>query len=240
MKIGVKTYNNKEFLKHFEHEVDFFEVMVVQGNDYSFLKDFSLPFTIHAEHKTFGSNPADISKKEFNLKSINFARKIADETNAKKIILHPGYLDNANCSEQNAIDFFREVNDERILVENISSRKYLEMLCISPSGIEKFIQETHAGFCFDINHCREFITFDGNYDFIKKYLQFNPVHYHLGGQKISIRKDHLCLQDSELDMEKILSYYPSSSEITLETEPEIYKTEKDLEIIRKVLKELGK
>ena len=73
MKIGVKTFDSEKFLKHLENKVDFFEIMAVQKNDYSFLKNFSLPMVIHAEHHDFGVNPADISRQEQNLKSINFS-----------------------------------------------------------------------------------------------------------------------------------------------------------------------
>lgn len=238
MKIGVKTFDSEKFLKHFENDVDFFEVMALQKNDYSFLKQFSLPFVIHAEHQFYETNPADISKKDFNLKSVNFARKIADMTNAEKIIVHPGHINNKYCSIENAINFFREINDERILIENLPGRESQNRLCTSVERIENFIPRTGMGFCFDINHVRELKNFNGDYNFIKEYITFNPRHYHLGGQKLSKPNDHLCLEETELDMKKLLSYYPDDAEITLETEPDIYKTEKDVKIIRNVLGEL--
>ena len=62
MKIGVKTFNNPKFLEHFEKDVDFFEVQAIQKNNYSFLKKFSLPIVVHAEHQNFGINISDKSK----------------------------------------------------------------------------------------------------------------------------------------------------------------------------------
>ncbi len=238
MKIGVKTYGDENFLKPFEDKVDFFEIMAVQENDYSFLKNFCLPMVIHAEHQVYGSNPADISKKKSNLKSVNFARRLADKVNAEKIIVHPGDLYDSKCSLKNSIDFFNEINDDRICIENLSERKTRTRLCVCPSDLETFLYETKKKFCFDINHAGELKNVNGDYSFIKNYLRLNPKHYHIGGQRLSKSNDHICLEDSELDLKKILSYYPYNAEITLETEVDIEKTKKDVEIIRNVLREL--
>lgn len=244
MKLGVKIFDEREFLNHFENEADFFEVMAIQKNDYSFLKEFSLQIVIHAEHHHFGINPADISKKEESLKSLNFARKIADMSGAKKIVVHAGVLEegNKNCSLKNAIDFFREINDDRILIENLPKHhNNHKNLCSTPRQIKKFLRETNKKFCFDVNHhLKNLKKLKGNYNFIKKYIKLNPAHYHIGGQKFSEKKEHLCLADSELDLKKILNYYPKDAEITLETEPNIEKIENDIETIRKVIGDLGK
>lgn len=244
MKIGVKTFDNPEFLKQFEDKVDFFEIMAIQTNDYSFLKDFSLPIVIHAEHQAFGVNPADSSKKELNLRSINFARKVANLSNAKKIIVHPGFIEkgNQNCSLKNSIDLFKEIGDKRILIENLPKfHKEGKSLASSSGKIKKIMKNAGTQFCFDVNHhLKNLKKLGRNYDFIKKYVQLNPAHYHIGGQRILERKEHTCLEDSELDLKQILSYYPENAEITLETETDIAKVEKDVEIIRNVLKELGK
>jgi len=245
MKIGVKTFSDGNFLKHFEKSADFFEIMTTQKNDYSFLKNFSLPIVIHAEHWGFKINPADITRKEEDLKSLNFARAIADVTGAKKIVVHAGVIEKRNktCSIKNAINFFKEIDDDRILIENLP--KYYEDqitkgLCSTLRQIKKFLKATNKGFCFDINHALQGKKFNGKYNFIKKYIELNPKHYHIGGQTFTEKKEHLSLENSELDLKKVLSYYPSDAEITLETQPVIDKTEKDLEIIRNVLRELGK
>ncbi len=67
MKIGVKTYDNPLFLKEFVDKVDFFEVMAIEGKDYSFLKSFNKPVVVHAQHDSFGINNADKSKRENKL-----------------------------------------------------------------------------------------------------------------------------------------------------------------------------
>jgi sugar phosphate isomerase/epimerase len=241
MKIGVKTFDDENFLKFFENKVDFFEIMTVQGNDYSFLKNLYLPIVIHAEHQGFGMNPADYTKRKQNLKSVNFAREIADLTQAKKIIVHPGEIEkgNENCSLENAVDFFNELNDERIIVENLPSKLNLTRLCENPEDIKEFMKRTKTGFCFDINHSiNNLIILDKDYSFIKEYLQLRPIHYHIGGQSFDDYEAHYCLNDSDLDLKKILSYYPNNAEITLETEVDLEKTEEDIRIIKKVIQEL--
>jgi hypothetical protein len=50
---------------------------------------------------------------------------------------------------------------------------------------------------------------------------------------------HLYFKDSELDLKKILSYYPKDIEITLETGTDEKIMEEDLETIRKVVGELS-
>jgi endonuclease IV len=245
MKIGVKTFDSADFLKHFEKKVDFFEIMALQKNDYSFLKDFSLPIVIHAEHQVYGTNIADSTKREFNLKSINFARKIADSVNAKIIIVHPGVLEkgNKNCSIKNAINFLKEIDDDRIILENLPKEETFPVAGISvgftPLRMKKLLKQSGKGFCFDVNHAfwtRRKIKI--SYSFIKKYLRLNPSHYHIGGQTLKLKNQHTCFEDSDINLKEILKYYPKDAWITLETENDIKKVDKDLEIIRKTIEEL--
>ncbi len=247
MKIGVKTFDSEKFLESFEDRADFFEIMALQRNDYSFLKRFSLPFVIHAEHGRQGTNPADSSKREFNIKSVNFARRIADFTKADKIIVHPGVIEegNKNCSLENAIGFFRGLNDERILVENIFSSESFPLcgrgLCDTPYQIKRFLDSTRTGFCFDVNHALlSGVKLNGDYSFVKGYTDLAPKHYHIGGQKLGGEDAHRSFMDSDLDIKKILQYYPHDAEITLETTTDISEVAYDLRIIRKILTDLTK
>lgn len=247
MKIGVKTFDSEKFLESFEDRADFFEIMALQRNDYSFLKRFSLPFVIHAEHGRQGTNPADSSKREFNIKSVNFARRIADFTKADKIIVHPGVIEegNKNCSLENAIGFFRGLNDERILVENIFTSKAFHLngqgLCGNPASVQELTSLTKIGFCFDVNHALLGRTnFDGDYSFVKDYVALNPQHYHIGGQRLNELDAHLSFIDSDLDLRKVLQYYPKNAEITLETTTEISEVENDLRTIRKIMRSLDR
>jgi len=72
MKIGAKIFGvkDKPFLDKVADKVDFIETMAIQGQDYSFLKNYGKKIVLHAEHQEFGINPADASKHAENIKSI--------------------------------------------------------------------------------------------------------------------------------------------------------------------------
>jgi sugar phosphate isomerase/epimerase len=239
MKIGVKTFDNENFLEHFKDKVDFFEIMAIQKNNYDFLKKFKNIEVIHTEHQKFGVNIADPNKYNINKKAIDFAIKIANETNAKKIILHPGTLENNNCSKEQSIKFIKNINDKRIIIENMPTKN---SICISPSETKEFLKQINKKLCFDINHAIGAATLlKLDYiKFIKDFIKLKPTHYHLGGQLIKENKTHLALKESDFDLKKVISLLPNNAEITLEITTDIKKTEEDIIIIKKIIKELNK
>ncbi|MDD5193033.1 MAG: hypothetical protein PHF67_00435 [Candidatus Nanoarchaeia archaeon] len=240
MKLGVKTYDDGNFLKAFENSADFFEVQAVQKNNYDFLKKVSRPIVIHAEHFSLGANPADKTLFEKNLKSANFAIELANQTNAKKIILHPGNLINKDCSEEQAVHFFKFLNDKRIIIENLSGNKGL---CLIPKETKEFLKSINKNLCFDVSHCIASSNILG-IDYkktLKEYLRLNPIHFHISGQDVNLKFDnHFSFFDknSNISIKEILSLFPKDAEITLEVTTDIEKTKKDLEFIREIIKEL--
>lgn len=237
MKIGVKTFDSPLVLEHFKDKVDFFEVQAIQTNDYFFLKNFSLPIVIHAEHSREDVDLSDKSKKYFNLKAINFAKKIADFSNSKKIVIHPGGRKNEMSSIDSTIEFLKEVYDKRILIENIFG---FGVGC-SPEDIKEIIKKTKVGFCFDVNHAIKHAR-DSKlevFEVIKDFLKLNPSHFHIGGQRFTLEdyKEHLSLKDFDYDWKEILSLYPRNAEITLETTVDTKKIEKDVEFIKSIIRE---
>ncbi|MBS3078876.1 hypothetical protein J4218_02030 [Candidatus Pacearchaeota archaeon] len=238
MKIGVKTFSNEQVLEHFKDKVDFFEIMAVEKNDYDFLKKFKLPIVIHAQHSRFNIDYADKLKKEINLKSINFAIDLANKTKSNKIIVHPGSSQNKTCSKEQAIDFLKNIDDKRILIENLIPLE--DSIGLTPLDIKEFLDKTNKKFCLDINHAIETATsLKQDYiQVIKEFLKLKPIHYHLGGQIIKESKTHLSLEDSDFDIKEIISLLPKNAEITLETTMDIDKLDKDVEIIKKIINEL--
>ena len=234
MKIGVKTYGEVSFLKKFESNVDFFEIMAVQKNNYSFLKELKKPIIIHAQHQAFNVNNADKSKEKINKDSINFAVKIADMAGAEKIILHPGIISDENCSEENSINFIKNLKDNRIIIENLPGK---DSLCKTPEETKEFLKKTKKGLCLDINHAIEIaVSMNEDYiEIIKEFIKLKPIHYHIGGQKITANQTHLCLKESDIELEKIMKMIPKNAEITLETEVDVKKTEEDIKIIKKLI-----
>jgi len=236
MKIGVKSYDYRKELEYFKDKADFFEIMAVEGRDYSKFKEFKIPFVIHSQHASFGINNANSEIHQKNLDSFNYAKKIADMLGAKKIVVHPGKIENNSCSKNNSIKFIKSLKDKRIIIENMPHEK---TLCNTPEQLKEFISKTGYGFCFDINHAITIAqSLKRDYkEFIKEFIKLKPNHFHLGGHKFS-GKDHLCFAESELDLREIVSFLPKDAEITLETSVDIEKTKEDLRMIMEVLKKL--
>jgi len=236
MKIGVKSYDYNKELEYFRDKADFFEIMVVEGRDYSGFNKFKMPFVIHSQHAVFGINNANSEIHQKNMSSFNYAQKIADMLGAKKIIMHPGSIENDGCSKSNSINFIKSLKDKRVIIENMPSEK---SLCRTPEELKEFINKTGCGFCFDINHAiLTTQTLKKDYkEVIKSFVKLKPNHFHLGGHKF-IGIDHLCFAESELDLKEIFSFLPKDAEITLETSKDIEKTKDDLRIIREVLKKV--
>lgn len=236
MKIGVKIYNEERTLDYFKDKADFCEVQAIHTNKYNFLKKYSIPIIIHAEHFSQGSNPADKNMKKHNLKSLNFAIKIADSVNAKKIILHPGALANKNCSVENSIEFVKDIKDKRISIENLVPIE--ERLLYSPDKMKEFLKQTNKKFCFDLGHAiltAKLLKLNPK-KIVKDFLKLKPSHFHING--IKGKKDHFSFKDNKVDLKPFLKLYPKNAEITLEVPTDIKSIEYDLEYIREIVKNL--
>jgi sugar phosphate isomerase/epimerase len=239
MKIGVKTFDSKDFLEYFEDKVDFFEIMALRTNNYSFLKEFNIPIVIHSEHEGLKINPADKTKEKENSESINYAVKIADFSNSKKIIVHPGSLDNKNCTKEQSIKTIGNLYDKRILIENLplayNSKKYLAS---TYEEISEYLKLTNKRLCLDINHSitTSKILKEDYLEKLEKLIKLKPTHYHVSGQVGY--QDHLSFEDSEINIIKIINMLPKDAEITLEVSRDIKKTEKDVLLIKNILKKI--
>jgi deoxyribonuclease-4 len=241
MEIGVKTFDNLRFLQEFEGKADFFEIMAIDNQNQElieFLTKTKTPIIIHAQHRGFEVNNADKTKEIKNERAIKTSIELANKVKANKIITHPGELDNNNCSKQNSIDFIKGIGDKRIIVENMPYDNG-KRLCSTPENTKSYLKESGAKFCFDVNHAISAALELGlDYiKFIKSFIKLEPVHYHLGGQKINGRDiTHLDFKDSEINLKKILELLPKDAKITLEVTTDLDKTKKDLEIITLILK----
>ncbi len=240
MKIGIKAFYDWPFIESLQDKADFVELMAIEGKDYSFVKNIKIPVVIHATYTSFGVNPSDSKKEAANVRAINFAIDLANETNAKKIIVHPGPLENSDCNMEIAENFLKKIKDRRVILENHADQRdiFLNPSFILPEEIKPVLDKTEKGFCLDINHAISyaFIEKIDYMDFLKKFLELNPVHFHLGGQRFKPYAEHLDFINSDIDLKKIFSILPKDAEITLEVTEDIKKTEKDLDFIRKFLR----
>ena len=233
MKIGVKTFEYREDFKQLAKDIDFIEIMAIEGKDYSKFKEFNLPILVHAQHEIFLINNANKNLFEKNKSSINFAIKLANLFNSDKIIVHPGLLSDENCSFENAISFFNNFNDKRILIENMPDLKIKKQLCTPVDETKIFLKKVNKGFCLDINHAA-IGCLDSRQRYVKKikdFLKLNPSHYHLGGQRLN-NDSHLSIEDSEIDLQGIINLLPENAEITLETTTDLEKIKRDIKLLR--------
>jgi len=238
MKFGIKIFGEKETAEYFKDKADFLEVMAIDNVDYDFLKDYPLPIVIHSKHEKFGINIPNPDKKEKNISNLNYLIKLADKLNSKKIIIHPGVLSEEGSSVEEAVAFFKNAKDKRIIIENLPP--FSNSLCNTPENTKEFLKKTGEGFCFDINHAiSSALHLKKDYwGFIKEFLKLNPTHCHIGGQTLNPEKSHLTFEESDIPLKEILRIMPKDSEITLEVKTSIEDIEKDLNYIRSVEREL--
>jgi len=242
MNIGVKAYHEEDFLDAFIGKADFFEIQAIQKYNYNFLKKYkklNIPIVIHAEHVDLGANPADKTLEKNNIKSINYAIKLANLTGSKKIILHPGGFMNKNCSKEQSIKILKSVKDKRVLVENLSPLG--NRLCQTPEQTKDFLEKTNKDLIFDLGHA--IITANtlklNMEKTVNAFLKLKPKHFHLSGININSKKDsHKSFKTATTDYKKFLKLYPKNAEITLEVTKSINKTKWDLDFIRKIITEL--
>jgi len=237
MKFGAKDYFEEEFLDYFADKADFLEVQGLRDHNYDFIRKYKVPIVVHAEHHLQGSNPADSTCKT-NIESIRYSQKIADSVNSKKIILHPGLIGNAGCSKENAINFIKKIDDNRILLENLSNA---EALCKKPNEMKEFLEETGKEYIFDLAHAMINANRfqEDQVDYIKKFLRLNPQHFHIGGQMINELNDqHLALHECDIDWYEILKLFPKDAEVTMEVSIDIGKTAKDFNMVREIARKV--
>jgi len=236
MKFGIKTYNSEKFLDKFVDKCDFFEVQAIRKNDYSFLEKYNKEIVIHCEHQGFGINIADISNLDDCIEVIEFAKHLANKVNAKRIVIHPGHFENESCSVDNTLNFLNKYCDERFVIENMPFFGGKDKSLRIGSSVEEMkliLERTNLGFCFDINHAIEYSLKDGlNYwKIIQEFEKLNPIHYHLGGEKISEGKSHISFCDSDLNLKKVFELISKDAEITLEVGMNEKEVENDLKLV---------
>jgi sugar phosphate isomerase/epimerase len=235
MLLGVKTYEDRNFIEYFKDKVDFIEVMSFADNKYL----LGAKVVIHCKHQGFGINPADKKKEKENRNELRAGQEIANLCNSSKIIFHPGFIENNDCSKEQAIKILREIEDKRIIIENLQKKKDSNTPCSNPEETKEFMEKTGKELCFDINHAIS-VAFQENldpYDFIENFLKLNPVHYHLGGQTLPDDTTHLALTESNIDLRKVIGMLPENAEISLEVTQDIKKTEEDVKLFRKLWNE---
>lgn len=227
-KIGLKLWStNKNYVAEAARLFDagvyqYIELFAVPGSlkdTLSFWKDVKIPFIIHAPHFMTGLNFADESKFDSNMKLASEAFKYADALCADKIIFHPG----ANGDINETIRQINFLNDSRIFVENKPclgiDHKTICVGC-TPEEIELILSECGVKFCFDFGHA----VYAANYfkkeklKFISDFFALNSELFHItDGDWNGVFDEHLHLGQGSFEFKKIMKYYPSDAQVSIES-----------------------
>ncbi|MCK5016996.1 MAG: TIM barrel protein [Candidatus Peribacteraceae bacterium] len=199
--------------------------------------DYDIPYIIHITTERHGINIADKEKRELNIKTIDHCIEWGDKLNAKYLILHPGFGD-----INNTIEFLQEINDKRILIENMPKvgLENESMIGYNPEQIEK-LTEGKFGFCMDLNHAmKAAISLNTSYHkFINEFMKLNPALFHISDGRLDYEKDeHLNIGEGDYDfkflMDKVMDN--ESQYLTLETPRTSFEDDlKNLKSLQKII-----
>jgi len=243
MKIGVKAFpDNREYLKQLasKTELDFVEIMAVQGEDFSFLKKLGLPVVVHCEHFEFGVNLADAKRNDKNRAAIHFAMDTADAFDSRFIVLHPGVKEKSACSLDNTINTVKGLDDKRIIMENMPFR-------YGPNGtfrhvgssfeeMKSLMSATGKGMCLDLGHVNT-VAFNKGVDaigLVKKFMELRPAYFHMSDNK-GPTDIHTSLGEGSMDIDalkKAIAKQAKNPMVAIETVINLEKQINDISMMR--------
>ncbi len=236
MKIALKFFPQEaERFNQLIQYADMIEVTGFEGSTYDFCKDYDIPKVIHNLHNAYGVNFANPEKRVKNLSSINFSLSLADKINASYVIVHPEANESSHCSIETAIQLFNEVNDRRVIIENMPFiHKGVKNFGANFSEMKKLLTETSNRFCLDFSHASQaaFHLKKKDATFIKKLLELNPIHSHISDSHVEAGVDqHLHFGDGNVDLKKIIKLIPNIG-VTLETPIDIERQLNDVRFLK--------
>lgn len=227
---GLKLWSiNKDLIDQAKKLIEkkyfnYIELTYVPETDIKPFLDDDIDYMIHLPTNRHGVNIGDLNKKEENLELIRKGLEWADRLSAKYAILHPGY-----GSFENVKIFLSELEDERILIENMPryGLNNEDMVGYSKEEILE-LKNDRFGFCFDLNHAiKAAITLNEDYkEYIKELLRLNSQMFHVADGRLDFEKDeHLDMGEGEYDWKFLINVIKESDcdYVTLETPRETLK-----------------
>ena len=218
---------------------DFIETLVMDKEDYSHMKDYGLPITIHCMHNRFGVNMANPMKLKQNMKAIDLAIKTADMLNSNVIVIHPGYYENHSCNVETSIELLKGYSDKRIVIENMPFfiKKDSEIFNFGKSidEMKPILDQTKKGFCLDFGHApaaayglkKEYMNF------VKDLIKLRPDYFHMSDSLVKVAVDeHIHLGEGELDLIGFKKLLPRNAQVALETPMDVDGRVKDIAFMR--------
>jgi len=208
MKFGIKLWStNKELIKiakkHFlKGDFDYIELSAIKNTfDKELLSHLKgIPTIIHCDNNQI--NFADERFYEENITAIKEAQKFVDFLNSRHIIIHPGYDGNIRNTNQ----LLKEINDQRICVENMPGRGIDFEVCLGRTA-EELKKIKSRNYCLDIAHAiNASITLGIDmFDNLKSFLKLDPIIFHLSDGNLNNDVDeHLNIGEGEYDFRRII------------------------------------
>jgi sugar phosphate isomerase/epimerase len=168
----------------------YIEVTRVPDTPVAPFAEHSIPYVIHGAITGWMTDFGNPDRKYENMKIMDDNISWANALNAKHIIIHPGegWIDNV-------ITFFKKINDNRIIFENMP--KYgihkEDMIGYSPGQIRQ-LQADRFGFCLDFSHAiKTALTLGKNIEqYIVEFMGNNPSMFHIcDGRFDNLDDEHL-------------------------------------------------
>lgn len=200
---------------------------------------------VHAAHTNGGCNFAYCSRA--NREALSIAQKAADLLGSRFIIVHPGYIESGRQEEADlvyAADFLRDIDDKRILVENVPFMEETRRLIfpyIFPKDIRKFNQNAGYEACMDVLHAAANAV-QSRQDVLKylleMYYMFQPEYFHIADMKDAHSDemldvhDHMHLGTGVLPLEEIIKLLKDKDVyLTIETND---LNQEDIDFVRRI------
>lgn len=241
MKVGIKTYTDENGYKYISESgilefADFIEILPLPDNNvYKNFADFDTEIRIHAPHQGQGADPADKSAVKRTTQCMKVAIEAADMFDSPTIIVHPGTYEGVG-STMRAIDFLKQFNDKRFLIENLPAECNRKgELGSTAEDIEPFMKALGCGLCLDFGHATltEHAKAVGYKKLIRDFLKLNPKYFHMTGGSIRENIDHKNLFYGDFDIAFFKSCIPNDAYVVLETPHDIEMHKKEIDFLKK-------
>lgn len=242
IKFGLKLWStNQDMIDKAKAliENDFFhyiELMPIPNTEIAPFLKYNIPYIVHITTERHELNIADKEKVEFNLKTIYNCIEWADKLNAKYLILHPGF-----GLVDNAMGFLSDINDKRILIENMPKVGLNDekMIGYTPEQIKELMGK-RFGLCLDLNHAiKAAVTLKIPYkEIIEEFLRLNPKMFHISDGRLNNEKDeHLNIGEGDYDFEFLMRCVKRNEfkYITLETPRDLNSFDNDINNLKKLI-----
>jgi endonuclease IV len=238
MKIGVKLFaDNKEYAKKIGKLVDFFEVIVEEGKNYSFLSKIDKPIVLHAEEFKFKTNLGNPENNAFSIQYLDHVFALLKTYGAQYIILNPGIRFNNKCTTQNHIALFKKYNVKKILLENqppLKNRTY-PFYCRNYDEAYELMKRSGVSLCFDFDHAyaSSFFFERDSAKFCRDILDLKPRHIHISnGKNTSYIDYHLHFHEGDFNIMQMKELIPENVLVTIDTANDLDEQIEEIKFLR--------